>query len=172
MADLAHDVQAAIRDVPDFPRDGVLFKDITPILADAALFRRVLDWMGAQYANVDVIVGMESRGFLFGAPLVERLGAGFVPARKAGKLPWATVSREFSLEYGHATLEIHRDAIRPGARVLIVDDLLATGGTARATVDLVRELGGEVIGCCFLLELGFLSGRKQLDCPVTALVTY
>lgn len=171
MGDLATDVSAKLRDIPDFPKPGVLFKDITPVLADPALFRRVVAWMGGGWGKVDKIVGMESRGFIFAAALVDRLDAGLAPARKKGKLPHATVDVEYSLEYGTATLQMHVDAVTPGERVLIVDDLLATGGTALATVDLVRRLGGEVIGCCFLVELSFLDGRSKLDCPVRSLVT-
>jgi adenine phosphoribosyltransferase len=174
MDDLAEAVRAVIRDVPDFPKPGILFKDITPVLAEPKLFVRVLRWIGEQYRfeGVDRIVGIESRGFILGAGLVDDLGAGFVPARKGGKLPYETVSVEYALEYGSATLQMHVDAINPGQRVLIVDDLLATGGTAAATVDLVRRLGGEVVGCVFMVELGFLEGRKRLDVPVKALITY
>lgn len=171
---LADAVRAAIRDVPDFPKPGILFKDITPVLADARLFADVVHWVGGQYAGVavDAIVGMESRGFIFGAAVAPVLHAGFVPARKPGKLPAATVGVSYDLEYGSATLEVHEDALKPGDKVVIVDDLLATGGTARATVQLVRKLGAEVIGCCFLVELGFLKGRDVLDVPVVSLVSY
>jgi adenine phosphoribosyltransferase len=174
MPELADDVRAQIRDVPDFPKPGILFKDITPVLADSQLFPRVLRWMSAQFQDegVDRIVGIESRGFILGAAMVEELNAGFVPARKAGKLPYETVSVEYALEYGSARLQMHIDAIQAGQRVLVVDDLLATGGTAAATVQLVRQLGGQVIGCVFLVELGFLDGRAQLDVPVRALVNY
>ena len=174
MTELSSDVMAAIRDVPDFPSPGILFKDITPVLSDAALYRRVLDWFGeaAKGAGADVVVGIESRGFLFGTPLVDRLDVGFVPVRKPGKLPWETISVDYTLEYGEGRLEVHTDVIKPGTRVVVVDDLLATGGTARATVDLVRRLGGEVTACVFLVELGFLGGREHLDCPVEALVRY
>jgi adenine phosphoribosyltransferase len=167
-------VKAAIRDVPDFPKPGILFKDITPVLADPRLFGDVCNWFAGQFAGqrVDRIVGMESRGFIFGAPVAPRLHAGFVPARKPGKLPADTVSVSYDLEYGSATLEIHRDAIRPGDQVVVCDDLLATGGTAKATVDLVRQLGGEVLACVFLVELDFLGGRALLDVPVTSLVRY
>lgn len=171
MGDLAKDVARTMRDVPDFPQAGVLFKDITPMLANAELFGRVVDWYAGLHGEVDKVVGIESRGFLFAAPLVSRLGAGLVLARKKGKLPWETVSQTFELEYGRATLELHTDSIAPGDRVLIVDDLLATGGTARATVDLVRRLGGQVLGLAVVTELGFLDGRKRFDCPVHALVT-
>ena len=170
-AALAADVKAAIRDVPDFPKDGVLFKDITPVLADPKLFSRVLDAMAAGWGPVDVVVGMESRGFIFAGGIAERLGAGFAPARKKGKLPHATVAVDFTLEYGTATLEMHVDAFPKGSRVLIVDDLLATGGTAAATLDLVRRLGGVVVGYSFLIELGFLGGRPRLDAPVRSVLT-
>ena len=145
MNELETQVRAAIRDVPDFPRPGILFKDITPILSDAALFGSVCDWFAGLETNIDKIVGIESRGFPFAAPLVAPLNAGMVLARKKGKLPWNTVRQSYALEYGEATLELHQDSIQPGERVLIVDDLLATGGTARATVDLVRQLGGVVV---------------------------
>lgn len=172
MGDLSADVAKRMRDVPDFPQAGVLFKDITPILADAELFGRVIDWYAGLFGNVDKVVGIESRGFLFAAPLVPRLGAGLVLARKQGKLPWSTVRQTFELEYGTATLELHTDSIKGGERVLVVDDLLATGGTARATIDLVRRLGGQVLGLAVVTELGFLDGRKRFDCPVHSLVTF
>lgn len=170
MGELVDDVKAAIRDVPDFPKDGVLFKDITPLLADIDLFRRVLDAMSAGWGDVDVIVGMESRGFLFGPGIAERLNAGFAPVRKAGKLPHATESVDFTLEYATATLEMHVDAFPKGSRVLIVDDLLATGGTAAATMELVERLGGHVVGYAFLIELGFLHGRERLKAPARTVV--
>lgn len=172
MADLESDVRSAMRDVADFPRDGVLFKDMTPVLQDHALFERVIGWMLQGVENIDKVVGIESRGFIFAAPLVAPLQAGMVLARKKGKLPWDTITRDYELEYGTATLEMHSDAIQPGERVLVVDDLLATGGTARATIDLVRELGGVVTEVVVLSELGFLDGRKRLDCPIRTLVRY
>jgi adenine phosphoribosyltransferase len=171
-ARLAADVSARIRDIPDFPKPGILFKDITPMLADPPLFGRVLDWLAADWGPVDLVVGIESRGFIFGAGLVERMNAGLVLARKAGKLPWATVAVDYGLEYGAACLEMHTDAIHPGQKVLIVDDLLATGGTAAAAVDLVRRLGGQVVGFGFVIELGFLDGRSRLDVPVRSLVSF
>ena len=174
MDQLISDVKAAIRDVPDFPKDGVLFKDITPMLADPALFSRVIRWFAHPYEpeRIKTVVGMESRGFIFGGALSNALHAGFAPARKAGKLPWETVSKSYALEYGEATLELHADAIQPGDKVLICDDLLATGGTAAATVDLVRELGGVIVGCAIVIELDFLKGREKLDVPVRSLIHY
>ncbi|MEZ4319708.1 MAG: adenine phosphoribosyltransferase [Myxococcota bacterium] len=170
MGDLAADVSAKLRDIPDFPKPGVLFKDITPVLADPELFGRIIEWYAGLLQGVDKIVAIESRGFMFAGALVTRIGAGMVLARKKGKLPYETVSEDFDLEYGTATLELHTDSVLPGERVLIVDDLLATGGTARATVDLVRRLGGVVIGVAVVTELSFLNGRKKFDCPVYALV--
>ncbi len=157
-------LRKAIRDIPDFPKPGIMFKDITPVLADPKLFRATVDRFAEMYAgdHVDVVVGMESRGFLFGAPLAMELSASFVPARKPGKLPYKTIAVSYDLEYGSATLEIHTDAIQKGDKVLVVDDLLATGGTARATCELVEKLGGTVAGCLFVVELGFLDGRAQL----------
>ena len=170
---LSEDVRQRVRDVKDFPKPGIVYKDITPILQCPTTVARVSDWLSqAAPPNIDAIVGIESRGFLFAAALCERLEASFVPARKAGKLPWNTIQTSYSLEYGEATLEMHRDAIRPGDRVLVVDDLLATGGTARAACALVTELGGEAVGALFLIELAFLKGRAALDVPVKALVTY
>lgn len=169
------DLAAKIRDVPDFPVAGILFKDITTLLQEGAAFRDAIDQLynRTETLGVDVVVGMESRGFIFAAPLAYRLGAGFVPVRKLGKLPSATISIEYELEYGSNTLEIHRDAIGNGQRVLVVDDLLATGGTVRATVDLVRQLGGHVLAAAFLIELKALNGRSQLDgCPVISLITF
>ncbi len=171
MGDLTTDLKAAIRDVPDFPNDGILFKDITPLLSDIALFQRVLDALAGDWGPVDVVVGMESRGFLFGPGIAERLGVGFAPARKKGKLPHATEAVDFALEYGTATLEMHVDAFPKGSRVLVVDDLLATGGTAAATHEIVRRLGGELVGYAFVIELDFLHGREKLSAPVRSLVT-
>ena len=153
-----------IRDVPDFPQPGILFKDITTLLKDGAAFRQVIDalYERCRDRGATKVVGIESRGFIFAAPLAYRLGVGFVPARKLGRLPAETVRVEYTLEYGTNTVEMHRDAIAPGERVLIVDDLLATGGTCRATVKLVEELGGVVAGIVFLAELTFLNGRQHL----------
>jgi adenine phosphoribosyltransferase len=164
-------VAARLRDIPDFPKPGILFKDITPVLLDPALFRDAIAYMGDAWGPIDRIVGMESRGFIFGAALVDRLSAGLVLARKKGKLPFATFAVEYGLEYGSETLEVHTDAIRRGDRVLVVDDLLATGGTAHATIGLVRKAGGVVVGASFLVELGFLDGRARIDVPVRSLLT-
>jgi len=164
-----------IREVPDFPKPGILFYDITTLLRDGAAFRAVIDQMAAAVKDdrIDLVVGMESRGFIFAAPLADRLGAGFVPVRKLGKLPAETIEVEYALEYGTATLEIHRDAIAPGQRVLIVDDLLATGGTVLGTIELVRRLGGEIAGLSFMVELSALGGRDRLDeFAIHTLLTY
>lgn len=159
------DLSSYIRDVPDFPKKGILFKDITTLLSDGAAFRRSIDQLLAQVQDlqVDAVVGMESRGFIFAAPLAYLLGVGFVPVRKLGKLPAAVVRVEYDLEYGTNTLEMHGDALQKGARVLIVDDLLATGGTVAATIELVERLGGSVVANAFLVELGFLKGRSRLE---------
>ncbi|MDA8392704.1 MAG: adenine phosphoribosyltransferase [Actinomycetota bacterium] len=154
-----------VRDVPDFPSPGIMFRDITPVLADADAFATVTSAIADRFVEkqVDLVVGVEARGFILAAPVALRLGAGFIPARKPGKLPWTVKSRAYDLEYGTAALEMHGDAIQPGDSVLIVDDVLATGGTAAAAVALVEDLGGSVAGLGFLLELGFLGGRRQLD---------
>ncbi|WP_460859296.1 adenine phosphoribosyltransferase [Nocardiopsis coralliicola] len=165
-------IAAGIRDIPDFPEQGVVFKDITPLLADAGGLRAVVDAMAEPYrgAGVDAVVGLEARGFILAAPVALALGAGFVPVRKAGKLPAQALAESYDLEYGSATVEMHADAVAPGARVLVVDDVLATGGTGRAAVDLVRRAGGTVVGFSVLMELGFLNGRDRLtDVDVTAL---
>jgi len=158
------DLRAKIREVPDFPKPGILFYDITTLLREADAFREVIDRMAeaVKGERIDLVVGMESRGFIFAAPLADRLGAGFVPVRKLGKLPAETLEVEYDLEYGTATLEIHRDAISPGQRVLVVDDLLATGGTVLGTIELVRRLGGEIAGLSFAVELTALGGRDKL----------
>ena len=158
------DLRAKIREVPDFPKPGILFYDITTLLRDPDAFREVIDRMTAAVKDerIDLVVGMESRGFIFAAPMADRLGAGFVPVRKLGKLPAETIEVEYDLEYGTATLEIHRDAIVPGQRVLVVDDLLATGGTVLGTIELVRRLGGEIAGLSFMVELTALGGRARL----------
>ena len=157
-------LEEKIRDVPDFPIKGVLFKDITTLLKDPDAYHYAIDLMVERYKNkgIEIVVGMESRGFIFAAPMAYLLGAGLVPVRKLGKLPAETVRAEYSLEYGTNTLEIHKDAIKPGQKVLVVDDLLATGGTTLATVQLVEKLKGQVVGVVFLIELTFLHGREKL----------
>ncbi|HSZ44487.1 MAG TPA: adenine phosphoribosyltransferase [Streptosporangiaceae bacterium] len=160
--DITELLRARIRDVPDFPQPGVLFKDITPLLADGPAFAAVIAELGAGYEGVDKIAGIEARGFILAAPVALELTAGFVPVRKQGKLPAKTYAESYSLEYGTATLEVHTDAFAPGDRVLIVDDVLATGGTAAATADLVKRSGATVAGIVVLLELGFLAGREKL----------
>jgi len=165
-------ITARIRDVPDYPQPGVVFKDITPLLADGEAFRVVIDALAGTYGPVDKVAGIEARGFILAAPVAARLGAGFVPIRKKGKLPGVTFAQEYQLEYGSATIEVLADAFDPGDRVLVIDDVLATGGTARATADLVLRGGARVAGISVLLELAFLHGRAKLaDLPVTALLT-
>jgi adenine phosphoribosyltransferase len=167
--------ESLIRDIPDFPKPGILFKDITPILADPPAMREILDRFRAfaEDTKPDVIVGIESRGFIFGAPLAVEMNIGFSPVRKLGKLPYNRISEEYALEYGTNTVEMHDDAILPGQRVLIIDDLLATGGTAAAAARLVERLGGIVAGFAFVVELGFLDGRKVLSSyDVEALIRY
>ena len=161
---LEDDVRRKLRDVPDFPKPGILFKDITPVLADAKLYRGVTDAMAEPFAESGIthVTAVESRGFLLAGPIARRLGAGLIPVRKPGKLPFDVVRHEYALEYGSDCLEMHSDAIIAGSRVLIVDDVLATGGTARAACLLVEGQGGEVAGCSFLLELSFLKGRAAL----------
>lgn len=175
-SDLTALVDSRIRDIADFPQPGVVFKDITPLLADHDAFTAVVEALAEAgrdaggAATVDKVVGMEARGFILAAPVALALGVGFVPVRKPGKLPWHTRSVGYQLEYGQETLEMHTDAVEPGERVLLVDDVLATGGTARATVELVHQAGGEVSGVAVLLELTFLHGRGRLDgIPLTAL---
>ncbi|HLA93041.1 MAG TPA: adenine phosphoribosyltransferase [Actinomycetota bacterium] len=163
---MKHDqLKALVRDVPDFPQDGIVFKDITPLLADEIAFSTVIDLIVVHFGrgNVDKVVGIEARGFIIASPVAYHFGAGFVPVRKKDKLPWQTEAAEYSLEYGTATLEIHRDAVQAEERVLIVDDVLATGGTAKATAELVERIGGKVVGISCLIELGFLHGRDKLD---------
>lgn len=164
MGDTLERLRNLIRDVPDFPQSGVLFKDITPLLADEDAFSSVIDLIVVHYGrgNIDKVVGIEARGFILASPVAYHFGAGFVPVRKQGKLPWETERLAYALEYGAATLEVHRDAIHPGERVLIVDDVLATGGTATATAHLVEKLGGKVVGIACLIELSFLGGRSRL----------
>jgi adenine phosphoribosyltransferase len=158
------DLAELIRDVPDFPKEGILFKDITTLIKEPQAFKQVVDILVEHYADqkIDLVVAVEARGYIFGAPVAYQLGAGFVPVRKVGKLPAETVREEYELEYGTDAVEMHRDAIGPGQRVLIVDDLIATGGSAAATARLVERLGGEVVGIAFLIELGFLKGVEKL----------
>ncbi|MFI5274971.1 MAG: adenine phosphoribosyltransferase [Ktedonobacterales bacterium] len=153
-----------IRAIPDYPQPGILFRDITPLLQDAAALRFSIEALAARYrgAGIDAVVGIESRGFIFGTPLAYLMNTGFVPVRKKGKLPYQTVEQEYALEYGTAILEIHTDAVRPGQRILVVDDLLATGGTTEGTVKLVESLGAEVVSLAFLIELSALHGRERL----------
>lgn len=168
-------LKALIRDVPDFPIPGILFRDVTPLLRDPRGLREVVGRLAEEYRGreIDRVAGIESRGFIFGAPLAMALGVGFVPVRKPGKLPADTVRQEYALEYGTNALELHRDAVEPGERVLVVDDLLATGGTARASARLVEELGGVVAGVAFVIELTFLGGRDALaGYDVLSLVRY
>jgi adenine phosphoribosyltransferase len=169
------DLAAKIREIPDFPKPGIRFKDITTLLQDPEAFRATLDLLQASVKDqqIDVVVGIESRGFIFGAPLADRLGVGFVPVRKLGKLPAPTVHAEYSLEYGTNTIEMHTDSIQPGQKVMIVDDLLATGGTVGATAQLVEKLGGVVATLAFLIELKFLNGREKLpNYKIVTLVEY
>jgi adenine phosphoribosyltransferase len=158
-------LKSIIRDIPDFPTPGILFRDITPLLQDARALRVALEGLAEPFkdAGIDQVVGVESRGFIFGAPLAMLLNAGFVPVRKFGKLPGETIHVEYALEYGSNTVEIHTDAIQPGQKILVVDDLLATGGTVGAALDLVQRLGGEVVGIAFLVELTALQGRQRLE---------
>jgi adenine phosphoribosyltransferase len=170
----AVDLRALIRAIPDFPRPGILFRDITPLLADPPGLAAAVDGLAelSSQAGVDLVIGAEARGFVLGPALAIRLGAGFVPARKPGRLPYAAVSATYELEYASASLELHTDPVLEGARVLVHDDLLATGGTATALCELVTSLGGQVVGAVFLIELSDLGGRDRLTCPVDALITY
>ena len=165
-------ITTLVRDVPDYPQAGVVFKDITPLLADGKAFAAVVDALAVTYGPVDKVVGIEARGFILAAPVACRLGVGFVPIRKKGKLPGATFAQDYDLEYGTATIEVLTDAFEPGERVLVIDDVLATGGTARATADLLQRAGARVAGLAVLLELSFLNGRAKLaGLPVSALLT-
>ena len=171
----AAEIEKAIRNVPDFPKPGIQFKDITPVLADARLFAGTIDLLTQNFApgSVDAVVGIDARGFIFAAAAATKLKAGFVPVRKKGKLPYQTIEEDYALEYGHATVAMHIDALKPGARVLLVDDLLATGGTSAAAVSLVQKLGGKIVEAAFLIELKFLDGRKKLSgFPVRSIVAY
>jgi len=168
-------LRARVRDVPDFPKPGIVFKDITPLLADEVAFSSVIDEIVVSFGRgtVDKVVGIEARGFIVASPVAYHFGAGFVPVRKKGKLPWETEAETYELEYGEETLEIHRDAIASGERVAIVDDVLATGGTALATARLIEQLDGKIVGMAFLIELGFLGGRDRLKAyDVLSLLTY
>ena len=158
------DINSAIRDVIDFPKPGIVFKDITPMLQDEKLFNEVIDLFVERCGDSkpDYIVGLDARGFIFGAPLAVKLGCGFIPVRKKGKLPFETLAKSYELEYGEATLEIHEDALKPGDKVIIVDDLLATGGTISAAVELVKKLGAEINSIEFLMELSFLDGKEKI----------
>jgi adenine phosphoribosyltransferase len=165
----------AIRDVPDFPKPGIVFKDITPVLSDPQLFRLAIQHFVQQCAGKSIakIAGIDARGFLFGATVAHEMGVGFIPIRKKGKLPYDTVSHAYALEYGEAEIEIHTDAVTPGERVVLIDDLLATGGTAAASLNLLNKLGAEVVQAQFLIELAFLNGRQALEpVPVLALVKF
>jgi adenine phosphoribosyltransferase len=169
------EIQNAIRSIPDFPKPGIVFKDITPVLADARLFAGSIDLLTANFqpGSVDAIVGIDARGFIFAAAAALKLHAGFVPVRKQGKLPYKTHEQDYALEYGTATVALHVDALKPGSRVLLIDDLLATGGTAAAAAALVQKLGAEILEISFLIELGFLAGRNKLkQYPVRSLVVY
>ena len=169
------DIARAIRNIPDFPKTGIQFKDITPVLADARLFSGCIDLLtdGFRPGTVDAVVGIDARGFIFAAAAAVKLEAGFVPIRKKGKLPYQTHEQEYDLEYGTATVAVHVDALKPGSRVLLIDDLLATGGTAAAAAKLVQTLGAQILEIAFLIELSFLGGRQKLkDYPVRALVVY
>lgn len=169
------DLDAAIRDVPDFPKSGILFKDITPVLGDPDLFKASLDLLAetAGDTKIDKVVGIDARGFIFAAGVAQILGAGFVPVRKEGKLPWATRSMAYTLEYGESVVEIHEDAIKPGEKILLVDDLLATGGTAAAAIKLLKALDADIVSVSFLIELAGLNGREALDhADIKALLTY
>jgi len=168
------DLSSLIRDVPDFPKPGITFKDITPALRDPSALAQAIAELAAPWTgrSVTSVVGIEARGFIFAPAVALELGAGFVPARKPGKLPWTSVRQAYGLEYGTDAIEMHIDAVRPGDRILVIDDVLATGGTASAAITLIRRQGATVIGCGFLVELGFLNGRQKLDVPVQAVLKY
>jgi len=173
--EIAKRLSARVRDVPDFPKPGVVFKDITPLLQDAEALKLSCAALAEPFRGqaIDLVVGVESRGFIFGPPVALELGVGFQIARKVGKLPWKTVAESYDLEYGTEQIEMHQDAVLPGQRVLLLDDVIATGGTAAATARLVERMGGKVIGCAFLIELGFLSGRQALgSMPVHSVLRY
>lgn len=175
MATIVSEIRDTIRDIPDFPKPGIVFKDITPLLSNGPLFRKTIDHLAERYqsAPIDAIVGVESRGFIIGAALAYRLGKGLCLVRKPGKLPYETLSASYELEYGTDTLEVHRDALPPGARALLVDDLIATGGTATAAAALVEQLGGKIAEYAFIIELGFLNARDKLrPAEVFSLIRY
>ena len=174
MSRAASTIRALIRDVPDFPKKGIVFKDITPVVGSPAGLRAAVSELAARYRakKVTKVVGVEARGFIFGAALAHKLGVGFVPVRKPGKLPWKAVRETYSLEYGTDSLEMHVDAVRKGDRVVIVDDLLATGGTVNAAIKLVEQQGGSIVECAFLVELLFLNGREKLGHPVFSLIQF
>jgi adenine phosphoribosyltransferase len=164
-----------VRDIPDFPKQGILFKDISTLLANKDAFKKAIDLLAKRFKKdrIDYVVGIESRGFIFGSPLAYKLGAGFIPIRKKGKLPAKTVSITYELEYGQDTLEIHEDAIKPNDRVLVIDDLLATGGTVKASCDLLKKLNAEIVSIAFLVELRFLKGKQKLSgFPIYSLIKY
>jgi adenine phosphoribosyltransferase len=170
-SDIAELIRSRIRDVADYPQPGVTFKDITPLLADGAAFAAVVSALASGYDGVDKVAGIEARGFILAAPVAIALGAGFVPVRKAGKLPGPTYAQSYDLEYGSATVEVHQDAFAPGERVLVVDDVLATGGTGSATAELVRKAGGELAAIAVIMELSFLNGRSRLpDAAIRSLL--
>lgn len=168
------ELQKKIRDVPDFPKKGIVFKDITPLLADPQAFSSAIDLIAENYKDkkVDLVLGAEARGFIIGGALAYKLSVGFIPARKPGKLPFSVTSVKYALEYGFDSLEMHDDAITKGHNVLIVDDVLATGGTAAAKVDLVRKIGGNIVGAAFLIELTFLNGAQKIDTDIFSLIKY
>ncbi len=168
-------IRDGIRDIPDFPKPGIIFKDLTPLMADAKLFSDIIDELVGLHKGerIDAIVGVEARGFIFGAPLAARLGCGFVPVRKKGKLPYKSIQTSYSLEYGEAVMEMHEDALKPGQRVVLVDDLLATGGTVAAAMDLVARLSAQIISTDFVVELAFLKGRSKITgCAVNSLCMF
>jgi len=175
MAERLQLIKNAIRDIPDFPKPGIIFKDISPILSDPVLFQHSVDLLIENLADqgIQKIVGIDARGFLFATPIALELKAGFIPVRKKGKLPYKTISTDYSLEYGTNTVELHEDAIQPGEKVALIDDLLATGGTAAAAVKLLNTLEADLVSVSFLIELSFLDGRNKIDCPnIHSLITY
>ncbi len=175
MVDTTLELKSCIRDIPDFPKPGILFKDITTLLSHPEMFKLAIDGIADHYVGkgIQKVVGIESRGFIFGAPVAYKLNAGIVPIRKKGKLPYKIISAECTLEYGTDTLQMHEDAIIPGEKVLIVDDLLATGGTVTAAIELAKRLGADIIGAAFIIELGFLKGREKLSgTDIFSLITY